>query len=112
LVKNISNCPFCKLDPDKETILIETNCVCSLYDKFPATKGHTLIVPKRHCASYFELTNIEQTSCWTMVNELKNLLMEKYQPDGFIIHININEAAGQTIPHVHIHLIPRYNGDT
>lgn len=103
------NCPFCKPHLNGEKTIIESSDVLSLYDKFPATIGHSLIIPKRHCTSYFDLTTKEQTSCWNMVNKLKNLLTEKYQPDGFTIRININEAGGQKIPHVHIHLIPRYS---
>lgn len=105
-----SYCPFCKPESGRELILENELCYC-VYDKYPVSKGHALIIPKRHCADYFELTGEEQTSCWKMVNELKVILDKKYQPDGFNIGINVNEVAGQTIPHVHIHLIPRYKGD-
>jgi ATP adenylyltransferase len=104
------DCPFCNLSIDREIIIENPEAYCML-DKFPVTKGHTLIIPKRHCANYFDLTLKEQVSCWKMVNELKVILLEKYHPDGFNVGININEAAGQTIFHVHIHLIPRYKGD-
>lgn len=107
--KKSSGCPFCEPYSDGEIILFETDDVCALYDKFPATNGHTLIIPKRHCGSYFDLSNEEQAACWEMVNKLKKMLTEKYQPGGFTIRININEAAGQAIPHAHIHLVPRYN---
>jgi len=103
-------CPFCNLDPSRE-IIAESELAFAIYDKYPVNKGHTLIIPKRHCSSYFELTPEEQASCWQMVNELKTVMTEKYNTDGFNIGININEEAGQTIPHVHIHLIPRYKGD-
>jgi diadenosine tetraphosphate (Ap4A) HIT family hydrolase len=73
--------------------------------------GHVLIIPRRHCSNYFELTKEEQVACWRLVNELQSLIKKKYNPDGFNIGINVNEAAGQTVPHVHIHLIPRYKGD-
>jgi diadenosine tetraphosphate (Ap4A) HIT family hydrolase len=106
----LSDCPFCNPDSDRE-VIIETTDVYSVYDRFPVTTGHALIIPKRHCADYFELTEEEQTFCWNMVSELKNILTKKYHPDGYNIGINVNEAAGQTIPHVHIHLIPRYFGD-
>lgn len=106
----LSNCPFCKPDSDR-VVIIENRTVYSRYDKFPVSKGHAIIIPKRHCSDYFELTSEEQISCWEMVNDLKIILTEKYHPDGFNIGINVSEAAGQTIPHVHIHLIPRYKGD-
>jgi diadenosine tetraphosphate (Ap4A) HIT family hydrolase len=105
-----STCPFCNLDPERE-IIIETATAYSIFDKFPVSNGHALIVPKRHCPDYFELTPDEQSDCWSMVNTIKQILVLKYHPDGFNVGINVNKEAGQTIPHVHIHLIPRYNGD-
>lgn len=106
----IPYCPFCNPESGIE-IIIENDIAYAMYDKFPVCNGHTLLIPKRHCADYFELTREEQATCWRMVNELKNFLKDKFHPDGFNIGINVNEAAGQTIPHVHIHLIPRYKGD-
>jgi len=105
-----SYCPFCNLDQHREIIIENSECY-AMHDMFPVSNGHVLIIPKRHCSDYFELTTDEQTSCWEMVNELRGILDEKYHPDGFNIGINVNEAAGQTVPHVHIHLIPRYKGD-
>lgn len=105
-----SHCPFCHLESERE-IIIESSSIFSTFDKFPVSKGHSLIIPKRHCSDYFELTFEEQTECWSIVNKVKQVLIEKYNPDGFNIGININEVAGQTISHVHIHLIPRYKGD-
>lgn len=81
------------------------------FDIYPVNKGHVLIIPKRHCGDYFELTDEEQSSCWKMVNKVKELLSERFNPDGFNVGINIGKVAGQTINHVHIHLIPRYKGD-
>lgn len=105
-----NSCPFCNLDPSRE-IIAESSLAFAIYDKYPVSKGHTLIIPKRHCPGYFELTAEEQEACWLMVNELQAFLTKKYDPDGFNVGININSAAGQTIPHVHIHLIPRFKGD-
>jgi diadenosine tetraphosphate (Ap4A) HIT family hydrolase len=110
MMDDLSYCPFCNPESGRE-IILENDLAYAMFDKFPVNKGHVLIIAKRHCADYFELTDEEQASCWKMVNELKDILTKKYHPDGFNIGININEAAGQTIPHVHIHLIPRYNGD-
>ena len=92
-------------------LLVETATVFSFYDKFPVSKGHVLIVPKRLVSNYFDLTFKEQTACWIVVNKVKKILQEKYDPAGFNIGININEDAGQTIWHSHIHVIPRYKGD-
>jgi diadenosine tetraphosphate (Ap4A) HIT family hydrolase len=105
-----SDCPFCHFDADRE-IIFENDLVYSTSDMYPVNKGHALVITKRHCSSYFELTDEEQSSCWKMVNEVKEVLVEQFNPDGFNIGINVNEAAGQTISHVHIHIIPRYMGD-
>jgi diadenosine tetraphosphate (Ap4A) HIT family hydrolase len=80
----------------------------SIYDNFPDSKGYALIITKSHCADYYELTLEEQSVCWSMVNSVKQILMQKFNPDGFNAGINVNEAAEQTIPLAHIHLIPRY----
>ncbi len=104
------DCPFCHLSADRE-ITIENSAAYSTPDISPITPGHMLIISKRHCADYFDLTLEEQISCWKLVNELKVILTNRYHPDGFNVGININESAGQTVFHVHIHLIPRYKGD-
>lgn len=106
----LSNCPFCQPDIDRE-IIVESDTVYAIYDKFPVNKGHALIIPKKHCSNYFDLSFNEQTACISILNTVKQIVAKRYNPDGFNVGININEAAGQTVPHVHIHLIPRYIGD-
>lgn len=108
--ETISHCPFCELHSDRE-IILENDMAYATFDIYPVNKGHVLIIPKRHCGDYFELTDEEQSSCWKMVNKVKELLSERFNPDGFNVGINIGKVAGQTINHVHIHLIPRYKGD-
>ena len=103
-------CPFCNLDTERELIL-ESATAFAMFDKFPVSKGHVLIIPKHHCFNYFDLTFREQSACWFMLNRVKSIIQKQFNPNGFNIGININESAGQTIPHVHIHLIPRYDGD-
>lgn len=102
--------PFFSLDETRE-LLVESATAFSFFDKFPVNKGHVLISPKRLTSNYFDLSWKEQMACWLMTNKVKSILQKEMNPDGFNIGININEAAGQTIPHVHIHVIPRYNGD-
>ena len=80
-------------------------------DSFPISPGHTLVIPKKHVADYFELTFEEQNELWQLVNRCKVILQDRFHPDGFNIGINVGEMAGQSIFHVHIHLIPRYKGD-
>lgn len=92
-------------------LIVETASIFSFYDKFPVSKGHTLIVPKRLVSNYFDLNLKEQTACWIVANKVKKILQEKYNPEGFNVGININDVAGQTIWHCHIHIIPRYKGD-
>lgn len=102
-------CPFCQVD-ESRILASRENCF-ALLDLFAVSEGHTLIIPRRHVANYFELSPEEQGELWDFVNECQKILQEKYSPDGFNVGINVNAAAGQSIPHVHIHLIPRYEGD-
>ncbi|MDD4847171.1 MAG: bifunctional class I SAM-dependent methyltransferase/HIT family protein [Bacteroidales bacterium] len=105
-----SDCPFCNLAKDKE-LLCETATAFAFFDGFPVSKGHTLIVPKRHVASYFDLSTHEQRALWLLTNRCKKILEKRHNPDGFNVGINVGESAGQSIFHVHIHIIPRYKGD-
>lgn len=104
------DCPFCR--PNKEIELIaESATTFAIFDKFPVNNGHALIIPKRHCSDYFDLSFKEQSAAVFMLNEVKEIILDKFSPNGFNVGININESAGQTVSHVHIHLIPRYSGD-
>lgn len=105
-----SSCPFCNPDPQVELLLESAQSFCIL-DKYPVNPGHALIVPKRHVADYFELSFKEQSSCLFMLNEVKTEIQKRFNPDGYNVGINIGEKGGQTVSHVHIHLIPRYTGD-
>jgi len=101
-------CPFCNVERE---IILETEMSFAIYDGFPVNDGHALIIPKRHTTNYFDLSFEEQKDCMELLNCVKTIVQEKYNPAGFNVGININESAGQTVPHVHIHLIPRYEGD-
>ena len=81
-------------------------------DSYPASPGHSLIIPFRHCASFFDLTPEEVTACMELLAHQRQVLDGEYNPDGYNIGVNVNAAAGQSIFHVHIHLIPRYTGDS
>ena len=107
---NIEISPFLKGEVERQ-LIFECATAFSFYDNFPVSKGHTLVVPKRLVSNYFDLSFHEQSACWIMVNKVKEELQKFYNPDGFNIGININEDAGQTISHCHIHVIPRYKGD-
>jgi diadenosine tetraphosphate (Ap4A) HIT family hydrolase len=103
-------CIFCN-PYTKLTLLTESTDAYALLDGYPLSKGHSLIIPKYHTSNYFNLSLKQQNSCWQIVNEVQKILMEKYQPDGFNIGLNVNSAGGQKVMHSHIHLIPRYQGD-
>jgi diadenosine tetraphosphate (Ap4A) HIT family hydrolase len=96
----------------QERILLETETTLAFFDAYPVTEGHTLVIPKRHMASIFELYPKELTMLWAQVATIRRLLVEKYNPDAFNIGVNDGFAAGQTVPHAHIHVVPRRNGDT
>jgi len=80
-------------------------------DGFPISPGHTLILPKRHVGSFFELTPEERADLLELLDAAKADLDREFSPHGYNIGINDGAAAGQTIGHVHIHLIPRFDGD-
>lgn len=80
-------------------------------DKFPASPGHMLIIPNRHVPNYFDCTQEEVRDLWDNVNLAKQMVEEKHKPDSYNIGINVSKVAGQSVPHTHIHLIPRYEGD-
>ena len=104
------DCPFCNIGEHVE-VSFKADTAMAILDSFPISPGHALVIPKRHVADYFELTAEEQNELWQLVNRCKVILQDRFHPDGFNIGINVGEMAGQSIFHVHIHLIPRYEGD-
>ena len=108
-LKNQTACPFCK--PDTSKIILANGHAMVFHDGFPVTPGHSLIVPKRHIALFFEATREEQMAMLDLLAEMRQLLLKERSSDAFNIGINDGAAAGQTVPHLHIHLIPRYAGD-
>ncbi|HQM64451.1 MAG TPA: HIT family protein [Acidobacteriota bacterium] len=102
-------CPFCSPEPTR--ILSENSHALALLDNYPVSPGHTLIVPRRHVASLFETSEEERRAIWELLEAARRILVEKHKPDGFNIGVNDGAAAGQTVMHLHVHLIPRYAGD-
>jgi diadenosine tetraphosphate (Ap4A) HIT family hydrolase len=102
-------CPFCSSLGSR--VYLENELALAILDSFPISEGHSLIIPRRHVSSIFEIQKNELLSLFNLLADARNKLTEQFSPDGFNIGINDNEAAGQTINHVHIHLIPRYKGD-
>ncbi len=109
MISEIETCPFCHIPPGQ--IVLDSPLCLAKWDIFPVTEGHILIIPKRHVANYFDATPEERQALWDMVEKAKKHLDSLQQPDGYNIGINIGETAGQTIFHLHIHLIPRRRGD-
>jgi diadenosine tetraphosphate (Ap4A) HIT family hydrolase len=104
------SCIFCKYLNSKKYIM-ENELAFAMYDNYPVNKGHVLVMPKRHFASYFDAMPTEIEAFNDLIKRVKALLDKELKPDGYNIGINIGEAAGQTIFHLHIHIIPRYKGD-
>ena len=106
----IKDCPFCTL-PAERIIDLGYSCVLGLRDGYPVSEGHTLIIPRRHIATWFDATPAERMELWSAVDTVCQQLQREFEPDGFNFGINSGEAAGQTVPHLHLHVIPRYTGD-
>ncbi len=103
-------CVFC----DRLTagdLVVENELAAAFPDAFPLTRGHTLVVPRRHEADYFALTADEQGAMWRLANAVRQRIERELHPGGYNLGVNVGPAAGQTVGHVHIHLIPRYAGD-
>jgi diadenosine tetraphosphate (Ap4A) HIT family hydrolase len=102
-------CPFCSLDPGRKWI--ETEHAIAFADAYPVSDGHTLVIPRKHVSSIYELTADEQSAVWSLVADVRNRLLTGLKPDAFNIGVNDGVAAGQTIEHAHVHVIPRRKGD-
>jgi diadenosine tetraphosphate (Ap4A) HIT family hydrolase len=102
-------CPFCSMDAarirDANALAISTR------DAYPVSPGHTLVLPRRHVGSFFDATLDERSAMLALLDSAKRQLDSEFSPASFNIGINDGVAAGQTIPHLHMHLIPRYAGD-
>ena len=102
-------CIFCH--PERE-ILCENTHALAFADAFPVSPGHSLVVPRRHVMTVFELTEFEYADCFLLALKASELLTAKLSPDGFNIGVNCGHAGGQSVWHAHIHVIPRFTGDT
>ncbi|SFB11335.1 HIT family protein [Clostridium frigidicarnis] len=103
------NCLFCNYD--KSEYIAENELAFAIYDKFPVNEGHVLVIPKRHFQSFFDVTDEELIKINHLIKQVKGILDNKFKPDGYNVGINVGEYGGQTIMHLHVHIIPRYKGD-
>jgi diadenosine tetraphosphate (Ap4A) HIT family hydrolase len=101
-------CPFCNAMPNA---VIENEHAFSIQDRHPVSPGHSLIIPKKHVSTVFELPVEEYRACFDLIRTVREHLEREHRPDGFNIGVNCGSVAGQTVPHAHVHLIPRYAGD-
>ncbi|MFC1795720.1 HIT family protein [Pseudomonadota bacterium] len=101
------DCPFCR----GPRMIIENELAFADYDSYPVNPGHALIITHRHVAEYFQATAEEKAAIWELVDEMKTIIDRDYSPDGYNVGVNIGSPAGQSVPHLHIHMIPRYKGD-
>ncbi|PKK94998.1 MAG: HIT family protein [Tenericutes bacterium HGW-Tenericutes-5] len=106
------SCLFCDLVKHKEKIIYENDKFYAIYDSFPVNLGHVLIISKRHVVDYFGLSEQDIKALDQAIREVKVITDKLYKPNGYNIGINNGEVAGQTIMHLHVHLIPRYLGDS
>lgn len=105
----MADCPFCK--PEPSGLFWSSDLVKVMWDSRPLSDGHCIVVPVRHVGSYFDTTPEERLALAEGLDVAKAAVEREYSPDAFNIGINDAPAAGQTVPHCHIHLIPRYKGD-
>jgi diadenosine tetraphosphate (Ap4A) HIT family hydrolase len=103
------HCPFCH--PENSRITLGSDFAVAFPDRFPVAEGHMLVVPKRHVASLFDLPDEELAALWRLVAQVRLKLISELKPDGFTIGVNDGPAAGQTVLHAHVHIIPRRAGD-
>ncbi|RFF29396.1 HIT family protein [Wenzhouxiangella sediminis] len=103
------DCPFC--DPDPEQVLYDNEHLLALWDRYPVSPGHALLVPRRHVAGWFEASPAEQLALVAALPVVREKIERMHQPSGWNIGINVGRSAGQTVFHLHVHLIPRYDGD-
>lgn len=108
-------CPFCR--PDTSRVFLSTELVLGLWDGFPVSSGHALLIPRRHVPDWFQATADEQAALTTAISRARTLIEERAglegrpKPDGYNVGFNAGAAAGQTVFHLHVHVIPRHAGD-
>ena len=102
-----AGCELCTPD----MVLIENELAYVRYDNNSLSKGHVLVVPRRHVADFFDMSAAEKSAVLSLLDRAKTQIAREHAPEGYNIGVNIGRAGGQTRMHVHVHLIPRYTGD-
>jgi len=104
-----TTCPFCP--PPADRLVASNELAVAIRDGYPVSPGHTLVIPKRHVASLAEITEDEVEAMWSLLAGARAKLDAELKPDGYNVGVNDGRAAGQTVMHLHVHLIPRFDGD-
>ena len=108
----MTDCVFCRRDDPDANVVVGENSTCfARLDRYPVAPGHCEIVPKRHIESLFDLTEIETVDLYALLRATRDLIDREQHPDGYTVGVNEGHAAGRTVDHLHMHLIPRYHGD-
>ncbi|HEU4644628.1 MAG TPA: HIT family protein [Burkholderiales bacterium] len=105
----MAECLFCR--PQRE-VIARNDVAIAVYDTYPVSPGHALVLPLRHATTIWDLEPVEYDGCFRLVREVQPILAARFSPDGFNVGANCGEAAGQSVWHAHIHVIPRFKGDT
>lgn len=103
----MTGCDLCR----PEDVVCENAFAYARYESNSLSRGHVIVVPRRHVADFFEMTGGEQAAIIELLNQARHLVHVKHKPDGYNVGVNVGKAAGQSRMHVHVHLIPRYAGD-
>ena len=106
----MNDCFFCICITNKDYAL-ENEYAIARFDDYPVNDGHLEVIPKRHIKTWWETTQEEKKAIFDLLDQAKKMADEKYHPNGYNIGMNLGEEAGQSIMHLHVHLIPRYKGD-
>jgi diadenosine tetraphosphate (Ap4A) HIT family hydrolase len=102
-----TQCELCS----RHEVLLENALAYVRHDNSSLSRGHVLVIPKRHVASFFEMTAEEQSAVVSLLTDIQKSIQKQHSPDGYNIGVNVGKAGGQSRMHVHVHLIPRYAGD-
>ena len=102
-------CVFCNIE--SKSVVAENKLAFAIRDNFPVNPGHTLVITKRHVKTWFEATDQERKAVFELMDRLKRKLDGDLNPDGYNVGFNVGEVSGQTVLHLHVHLIPRFIGD-
>jgi len=106
----MENCKFCEFF-NKKKFDFENELAFAFWDANPVSKGHIIFMTKRHVKDFFETTDEEKKAIFDLIDKAKSIIDEEYKPTGYNIGVNCGISAGQTVMHIHVHLIPRYDGD-